>query len=99
MQFKDLDTKEKALNTLNEYIYITRIPDLTEEQVRDIQENYDRAMKLLKENKERFCMLSALRAYSFQLEGKDNPTKVEEDIINLQSHIEDALIDFILTNF
>ena len=97
--FKDLTFEEKVLDTVNNYVGVNPIKDLTEQQLKDIKSHYERSMKLLEENKERFCMLSALRQYAFELEGKDNLTKVEEDIMYLNPHFEDAITDFVLTNF
>lgn len=99
MLFKDLSIKEKALNTINEYINMIRVSDLTDEQVNQIKENYNNALKKLEENKERFCMLSAIRNYAFQLETKDNLTHDEEEIMLDVGHTEDAMNDFIFTNF
>lgn len=99
MLFKDLNFKEKVLNTINDYVGITPVKDLTEQQLKDIEDLYKYSMKLLEENKERFCMLSALRQYAFELESKDNLTNVEEDIMYLNPHFEDAITDFVLTNF
>jgi len=99
MLFKDLNFKEKVLNTVNDYVGVSPVMDLTEQQFKDIESHYKYSMKLLEENKERFCMLAALRQYAFDLESKDSLTNVEEDIMYLIPHFEDAITDFVLTNF
>ena len=99
MRFEDLDIKGKALNTINDYVAIIKVNDLTDEEVAAIEEAYYRAMDTLEMVKERLCMLAALRSYAFQLEEKSELTGVEEDIMNSVNHFDDAMNDLILTNF
>jgi hypothetical protein len=98
MLFKDLSIKDKIMDTCNYYVGF-ELPDISDEQLKELELRYSIALKAIEDNKERLATLIAIKNYGYHVCGMENPNSSDHEFENEIDHVEDTLNDFILTNF